>query len=55
MRYVLKRVNYKDKKKVQANSYYKELEDYQITIKGVKFENLTKEQYEFLFKIKAHE
>jgi polyphosphate kinase 2 len=55
MRYVLKRVNYTDKKKVKAKRYFKELEDYQITIKGVKFENLTKEQYEFLFKIKAHE
>ena len=55
MRYVLKRVNYKNKKKVKAKRYFKELEDYQITIKGVKFENLTKEQYEFLFKIKAHE
>jgi polyphosphate kinase 2 len=55
MRYVLKRVNYTDKKKVKAKRYFKELDDYQITIKGVKFENLTKEQYEFLFKIKAHE
>ena len=55
MRYVLKRVNYKDKKKVKAKRYFKELKDYQITIKGVKFENMTKEQYEFLFKIKAHE
>jgi polyphosphate kinase 2 len=55
MRYVLKRVNYTDKKKVKAKRYFKELEDYQITIKGVKFENMTKEQYEFLFKIKAHE
>ena len=55
MRYVLKRTNYSGKKKVKAKRYFKELEDYQITIKGVKFENLTKEQYEFLFKIKAHE
>jgi len=55
MRYVLKRVNYTDKKKVKAKRYFKELKDYQITIKGVKFENLTKEQYEMLFKIKAHE
>ena len=55
MRYVLKRVNYTDKKKVKAKRYFKELEDYQITIKGVKFENLTKQQYELLFKIKAHE
>jgi len=55
MRYVLKRVNYTEKKKVKAKRYFKELEDYQITLKGVKFENLTKEQYEFLFKIKAHE
>ena len=55
MRYVLKRTNYSGKKKVKAKRYFKELEDFQITIKGVKFENLTKEQYEFLFKIKAHE
>ena len=55
MRYVLKRVNYTDKKKVKAKRYFKELEDYQITLKCVKFEILTKEQYEFLFKIKAHE
>ena len=55
MRYVLKRVDYTDKKKVKAKRYFKELEEYKITIKGVKFENLTKEQYEFLFKIKAHE
>ena len=55
MRYVLKRTNYSGKKKVKAKRYFKELEDYQITIKGVKFENLTKEQYELLFKIKAHE
>ena len=55
MRYVLKRVNYTDKKKVKAKRYFKELQDYQIAIKGVKFGNLTKEQYELLFKIKAHE
>ena len=55
MRYVLKRTNYSGKKKVKAKRYFKELEDFQITIKGVKFENLTKEQYELLFKIKAHE
>ena len=55
MRYVLKRTNYSGKKKVKAKRYFKELEDFQITLKGVKFENLTKEQYELLFKIKAHE
>ena len=53
MRYVLSKFNYKGKKTLKDKKWTRELIDYDITIDGIRFNNLSKEQYEFLYKMKG--
>ena len=54
MRYVLNNLNYKDKVKLKTPKWSKERKKYNISIDGTKFNNLTKRQFEILYKIKAN-
>jgi hypothetical protein len=53
MRYVLANCNYKGKIILKDKKWSKEIEEYDIAVDGVKFKNLTKEQYELLYKLKG--
>tara|TARA_Y100000814_G_scaffold272071_2_gene229273 strand:+ start:3365 stop:4198 length:834 start_codon:yes stop_codon:yes gene_type:complete len=54
MRYVLTFINYTGKKNLQDRKWTREILNYRITIDGVLFDNLTKEQYELLFNLQGH-
>ena len=54
MRYVLTFINYTGKKNLQDRKWTREIPDYRITIDGVLFDKLTKEQYELLFNLQGH-
>ena len=53
MRYVLTSLEYAGKKVLKDKKWSKEITEYDIEIDGVKFKNLTKEQYELLYKLKG--
>ena len=53
MRYVLSNYDYEGKKVLKDKKWSKEIEEYDIAVDGVKFKNLTKEQYELLYKLKG--
>ena len=53
MRYVLASFDYKGKKVLKDKKWSKEIAEYDIAVDGVKFKNLTKEQYELLYKLKG--
>jgi polyphosphate kinase 2 len=53
MRYVLSNYDYEGKKALKDKKWSKEIEEYDIVVDGVKFKNLTKEQYELLYKLKG--
>lgn len=53
MRYVLSNYDYEGKKVLKDKKWSKEIEEYDIIVDGVKFKNLTKEQYELLYKLKG--
>ena len=53
MRYVLSNYDYEGKKVLKDKKWSKEIEEYDIVVDGVKFKNLTKEQYELLYKLKG--
>lgn len=53
MRYVLSNYDYEGKKALKDKKWTKEIEEYDIVLDGVKFKNLTKEQYELLYKLKG--
>jgi len=53
MRYVLSSFEYPDKKVLKEKKWSKEIPEYGIEIDGVKFKNLTKEQYELLYRLKG--
>ena len=53
MRYVLTNFNYPGKKTLKEKKWSKEIQTYDIAIDGVKFKELTKEQFELLYKLKG--
>ncbi len=53
MRYVLTNFNYPGKKILKEKKWSKEIQTYDIAIDGVKFKELTKEQFELLYKLKG--
>ena len=53
MRYVLSSLEYPDKKILKDKKWSKEIPEYDIEIDGVKFKDLTKEQYELLYRLKG--
>ena len=53
MRYVLSSFEYTGKKVLKDKKWSKEIAEYDIAVDGVKFKNLTKEQYELLYKLKG--
>tara|TARA_B100000427_G_scaffold323590_1_gene327301 strand:- start:726 stop:1559 length:834 start_codon:yes stop_codon:yes gene_type:complete len=53
MRYVLSEIEYEGKKSLVDKKWSKEIPDYGIEIDGVRFKNLSKEQYELLYKLKG--
>ncbi len=53
MRYVLSSFKYPGKKVLKEKKWSKEIPEYDIEIDGVKFKDLTKEQYELLYRLKG--
>ena len=53
MRYVLSSFEYPGKKVLKEKKWSKEIPEYGIEIDGVKFKDLTKEQYELLYRLKG--
>ena len=53
MRYVLSSFEYPGKRALKEKKWSKEIPEYDIEIDGVKFKDLTKEQYELLYKLKG--
>ena len=54
MRYVLNNLDYKGKVKLKNPKWSKERKKYNISISGVDFKQLTKEQFDVLYEIKAN-
>jgi polyphosphate kinase 2 len=52
MRYVLGNIEYKGKENLKVKKWNQEDPEYEITIDNILFENLSKDQYDFLFEIK---
>ena len=55
MRYVLSTIDYENKKILKPKKWSKDSPSYNLIINNIKFENLNKDQYEFLYKLKANE
>ena len=55
MRYVLSAIDYENKKVLKPKKWSKDSPSYNLIINNIKFEDLNKEQYEFLYKLKANE
>ena len=55
MRYVLSKIEYSGKKTIKTKKWNRELPKYELNVNNVLFENLSKEQYELLFRIKGDE
>jgi|TARA_B100000085_G_C18498077_1_gene494291 polyphosphate kinase 2 (PPK2 family) len=55
MRYVLSAIDYENKKVLKPKKWSKDNPSYNLIINNIKFENLNKDQYEFLYKLKANE
>jgi len=53
MRYVLMKIDYPGKKILRDKKWSKEIPEYGIKIDGVKFSDLSKEQYELLYRLKG--
>ena len=53
MRYVLSKIQYPGKEILKDKKWSKEIPVYGIEIDGVKFNNMTKEQYELLYRLKG--
>ena len=53
MRYVLSSLEYTDKKILKDKKWSKEIPEYDIEIDGIKFKDITKEQYELLYRLKG--
>ena len=55
MRYVLSKIEYSGKKTIKTKKWNRELPKYELNVNNVLFENLSKEQYELLYRIKGDE
>ena len=55
MRYVLSNIEYDGKKSLKQKKWNRETPQYEMTVNNVRFENLNREQYDLLYKIKANE
>ena len=55
MRYVLSVIDYEGKESLKLKKWNRDDPEYEITVDNILFENLKKEQYEFLYKIKSNE
>ena len=53
MRYVLMKADYTGKKILRDKKWAKEISEYDIDIDGVNFSNISKEQYELLYRLKG--
>ena len=54
MRYVLSSLKYENKIKLKSPKWSKEIKKYNISISGIKFDNLTKEQFDILYNINSN-
>ena len=54
MRYVLSNIKYSGKKILKPQDWNKEDPDYEIILDNILFQNLNKEQYDYLYKIKSN-
>ena len=55
MRYVLSSIEYEGKENLKQKKWARDAPQYELKVNNVRFENLSKEQYDILFKIKANE
>lgn len=55
MRYVLSAIDYENKKVLKPKKWSKDKPIYNIIINNIRFDDLNKDQYEFLYKLKANE
>ena len=55
MRYVLTNIEYDNKEDLKLKKWTREDPEYEITVDNILFEKLNKEQYNFLYNIKANE
>ena len=55
MRYVLSSIKYEGKENLKQKKWTRDAPQYELKVNNVRFENLSKEQYDILYKIKANE
>ena len=55
MRYVLSSIEYEGKENLKQKKWARDAPKYELKVNNVRFENLSKEQYDILYKIKANE
>ena len=55
MRYVLSKINYEGKKELKQKKWTREDPTYELVLNKVGFKDLSKEQYDLLYRIKANE
>jgi len=55
MRYVLSSIEYEGKENLKQKKWAMDAPQYELKVNNVRFENLSKEQYDILYKIKANE
>ena len=55
MRYVLSSIEYDKKENLKQKKWTRDAPQYELKVNNVRFENLNKEQYDILYKIKANE
>ena len=55
MRYVLSSIEYDGKENLKEKKWTRDAPQYEVKIKNVRFENLSKEQYDILYKLKSNE
>ena len=55
MRYVLSSIEYYGKENLKQKKWTRDAPQYELKVNNVRFENLSKEQYDILYKIKANE
>ena len=55
MRYVLSSIEYEGKENLKQKKWARDAPQYELKVNNVRFENLSKEQYDILYNIKANE
>lgn len=55
MRYVLSSIEYEGKEKIKKKKWNRDSPSYELSVNNILFENLNRDQYNFLYKIKANE